>query len=93
MVDILKSNLDYKYINFWFDVGIKVKINIKGDVNVYFDATFLIVIIKIYIKKFNYGINFTFNYNLLEDKEIIIQKILQSIKFKVYKEVFEMEGE
>lgn len=89
--DIFKSKLDTKYINFWSNVASELQKNIKGDVHVLYESMFLSIKIIIYIEKFNYKINFSFPITL-EDKEIV-QKILQSIKFKIYKEVFEMEGE
>lgn len=95
MVDIFKSDLDNKYINFWSDVGTELKINIKGDVQIFYDPIFLNIVIIIYIEKFNYAINFRFpiKFEFLTDKEEMVQKILQSIKLKIYKEVFEMKGE
>ena len=42
--------------------------------------------IKIFIEKFNYGIYFSFPYNLKE--EGILQHILRGVQLKIYEEVF-----
>lgn len=89
MLDILKSDLPLEYQNFWYDMGVKVQKYINGVVQVLFDTTLNQVIIKIFIEKFNFGVCFTFPYNLT-DKEIL-QHILNGIQLKVYEEVFKMK--
>lgn len=87
MLDILKSDLPLEYQNFWYEMGVKVQKHINGVVQVLFDSTNRqIIIIKVFIEKFNFGIYFTFPYRLT-DKEIL-QHILNGIQLKVYEEVF-----
>ena len=86
MLDILKSNLDLEYINFWYDMGVKVQRYINGVVQVLFDTTTTQIIIKIFIEKFNFLVYFSFPF-YLNDKEIL-QHILNGIQLKVYEEVF-----
>lgn len=85
MLDILKSDLPLEYQNFWYDMGVKVQKYINGVVKVFVTPTGLILI-KVFIEKFNFGIYFSFPYDL-KDKEIL-QHILNGIQLKVYEEVF-----
>lgn len=88
MKDILKSNLPLKYQNFWYDMGVKLQKRIKGVVQVFVTPTGLIEI-KVFIEKFNYGMYFSFPYELTVDK--ILQEILSEVESKIYKEVFKNE--
>lgn len=84
MLDILKSNLPLEYQNFWYDIGVKVQKHINGVVQVLVFGND--INIKIFIEKFNYGIYFSFPYNLKE--EGILQHILNGVQLKIYEEVF-----
>ena len=84
MFDILKSNLPLEYKNFWYNIGVKVQKYINGVVQVLVFGQD--INIKIFIEKFNYGINFSFPYNLKEEE--ILQHILNGIQLKIYEEVF-----
>lgn len=86
MLDILKSNLPLEYQNFWYDMGVKVQKHINGVVQVLFDSTSTQIIIKVFIEKFNFGVYFSFPYNLKDNE--ILQHILNGIQLKVYEEVF-----
>ena len=85
MKEILKSDLPLKYQNFWYNIGVEVQKQINGVVQVFVTPTGLIEI-KVFIEKFNYGMYFSFPYELTVDK--ILQEILSEVESKIYKEVF-----
>ena len=86
MLSILKSNLPLEYINFWYDIEVKLQKQINGIVEVGIEDISNQIIIKIFIVKFNYGLSFSFPY-YLKDNEILLH-ILNGIQLKLYEEVF-----
>lgn len=84
MIDILKSDLEIKYKNFWYDIGVKLQRHIKGIVQI--SVLGKEVFIKIFIEKFNYQIVYSFDYRLNDNS--ILQHILNGLQYNIYKEVF-----
>lgn len=80
MIDILKSELDVVYKNFWYDIGIKLQRHIKGIIQV------LVLGNEVFIEKLNYQIVYSFDYRLKHND--ILQHILNGLQYNIYKEVF-----
>ena len=88
MEDILKSNLPLNEKNFWYSVGAKIQSRVKGIVQVFYDNIENTIIIRTFFEKFNYTISNSFPCWLLIEETNVINQILDSIRFSVYKEIF-----
>lgn len=84
MIDILKSDLEIKYKNFWYDIGVKLQKQIKGIVQILVLGNE--VFVKIFIEKFNYQTVYSYDYRLNDND--ILQHILNGLQYNIYKEVF-----
>ena len=87
MIDILKSELPINEKNFWYDIGVELTHRINGVVQILFNDMENSIIVKIFIEKFNYSINMSFNrWEFIDKYEL--NNILDFVRDSIYEQVF-----
>ena len=87
MIDILKSELPINGKNFWYDIGVELTHRINGVVQILFNDMENSIIVKIFIEKFNYSINMSFNRWEFIDKYELLNNILDFVRDSIYEQV------
>lgn len=88
MYNILKSNIDIRAKNFWYDIGMTIQKRVKGIVQVLYCENDNSIIIKIFFKKINYNVSFKFYLNCLYERINVLNNICDELRYDIYEKMF-----